>query len=253
LTPAGVSSKQSPLWIKGKKIIQEWAYNQLGFLLTNTIRNVELGAKTQDLVTTFVPDELNRVKETFFPAGDHHTLSYDHLGRVTSYVVEGVYGETYAYDGNGNLTNRFNGVGKQSFGYDGHDRLVRTTLPNGTAIQQQLDGNGNILARSATDAQGQLLYYSTNSFDAQNRPVVSALQGDAGMALSANTYDSINHRLIVRDALGATLTNWFDSSGRLAGSSRSHGDGDQRVRWGEQSPLSNDHPGERKFPRGISV
>src|SRR5262249_51956003 len=65
----------------------------------------------------------------------------------------------------------------------------------------------------------QLLYYSTNSFDAQNRPVVSALQSDAGMALSASTYDSINHRLIVRDALGATLTNWFDSSGRLARSS----------------------------------
>src|SRR5262249_29484589 len=31
---------------QGKKIIQEWAYNQIGFLLTNTIRNVELGAQS---------------------------------------------------------------------------------------------------------------------------------------------------------------------------------------------------------------
>jgi RHS repeat-associated protein len=203
----------------GRQLIEESSYNQLGFVLTNIVRSVEVGATPSDLITVFVPDDLNRVKEAFYPAGDHHIVTYDHLGRVAVYQVEGAYQETRLYDGNGNLINRSDGLSSYSFRYDGHDRLVGATLPNGSTIQEALDGNGNVLARSVRDVNGTLLFQKTNSYDALNRLTATGTLRDDGTSLTSFTYKGDERQIIVSDALKATQTNWFDSAGRVTSTS----------------------------------
>ena len=60
-----------------------------------SVYSVEVDSSPAELITTFVPDEMNRVKLATFPGGDVHELVYNHVGQVTDYTINRQYTEHY--------------------------------------------------------------------------------------------------------------------------------------------------------------
>lgn len=198
-----------------KFLIEKKEYNQVGFLVKNVLSEVETDGTTRDLVTTYQPDELNRIKEATYPGGDRHILDYDHAGRIWRYTVEGAYVETYGYDGNGNQTNRMFGTATETFLRDGHDRLKRIITAVGTTIDFDVDGNGNLLGKTVRDKDGTLLSQVTYTVDEHNRHRTASTKRDDGEAVVRFDYFPIERQTIITDVLGVTSTTTHDLAGRV--------------------------------------
>jgi RHS repeat-associated protein len=198
-----------------KFLIEKKVYNQVGFLVSNVVSEVETDGAVRDLVTTYKPDDLNRIKEAIYPGGDRHILDYDHAGRVWRYTVEGAYQETYAYDANGNQTNRTYGTASETFIHDGHDRLKRIITAVGTTIDFNLDNNGNLLGRTVRDKDGTLLSEVTHTVDEHNRTRTTSTKRDDGEAVVRVDFFPNERRTVVTDALGVTSTTTHDLAGRV--------------------------------------
>jgi RHS repeat-associated protein len=199
----------------GRTLIEERKYNQTGFLEQTIVRNVEVDGIVEDLVTTFESDEVNRVVRAVFPGGDVHDLTYDHLGRVARYMIGGVYTEEYSYDLNGNQRSIRIGDGMEIQEYDGHDRLIATTLPNLARIEFRMDGNGNLLGRKVKDKDDQVLVDSTFQYDALDRIRSSRRTGDTLNASVTYSYSATERSITMTDALGAVSRTFYDSAGRV--------------------------------------
>ncbi|PYJ83614.1 MAG: hypothetical protein DME22_15370 [Verrucomicrobia bacterium] len=196
-------------------LVGQQSYNQFGFLTARTLRNVEVDGAARDLTVRYVPDLFNRVKEIDWPSGQRDLIEYDALERVSRYTIEGDYAESYGYDGNGNLTTLKIGPSTQPLVYDGHDRLIRHITPMGTVVQLGLDGNGNVLSKVVLDGRTNLLSAVTNSVDVLNRVRTTTRLRNNGSSTMRYNYNSTNRTMVVTDALGAVVTNFYDNVGRL--------------------------------------
>lgn len=141
-------------------------YNQMNFLTSSKLLAVESGPTGggQDLETTYVPDEVFRVKEVHLPAGEVQEMKYDHLGRRIKVTTNGRVTD-YSYDLNGNLrttklsTDSTFGLGPiiQDITYDGHDRPVEVKRPslNGAETTTiRYFGGGELKTRTVTASTG---------------------------------------------------------------------------------------------------
>ncbi|HYG23695.1 MAG TPA: Ig-like domain-containing protein [Verrucomicrobiae bacterium] len=205
----------------GKTLIETRTYDQVGFMTGKTLKNVEVDGVPTDLVTTFEPDQMRRVKRAVFPGGEVHELQYNHVGQLTNYVIGGTYREVYRYDGNGNQTSIEIGGATETRVYDGHDRLVQIITPSGTTNVLSYDENNNLIGKAAYDRTGTLLAQSTAQFDDLDRPEFETKLRDDGTSTASYAYDPANRRRIFTDSLGATLTTYYDEIGRV---------------WKEESP-----------------
>ena len=148
--------------------------------------------------------------------------TYDNAGRVslvqTGYGVTGVQADEVAttYSSNGQVATVTDAEGNRTtYEYDGHDRLVKTRMPDpvsaGTSSttdyeQLTLDANGNVTSRRLRD--GASIGYS---YDTLNRVTAKDLPGsdpDVGY-----TYDLLGHMLTAATA-SQTLTFTWDALGR---------------------------------------
>ncbi|MDW8382032.1 MAG: Ig-like domain-containing protein [Verrucomicrobiota bacterium] len=109
----------------GRAYEETRVYNQINFLASISLKNVETGTGTINLITTFVPDAAWRVKEMHLPGGEVRKFNYDHLGHLRRMEL-GSYFEEYDRDLHGNLrVFKRRGTETQRTEYDGYDRPVR--------------------------------------------------------------------------------------------------------------------------------
>ena len=198
-----------------RTLIEQRTYDQVGFMRSKTLKNVEVNGVPADLVTTFEPDGMRRVKRAVFPGGDVHELEYNHVGQVTNYVIGGTYREIYEYDGNGNRVSTTIGGATERHVFDGHDRLVQIISPAGSSNSLAYDGNNNIVWKQSRDADGTVLSELSAEFDELNRSVRESRLRDDGVSTATSEYDTAQRRVIFTDAMGATVITYSDQYGRV--------------------------------------
>lgn len=198
-----------------RTLIEQRTYDQVGFMRSKTLKNIEVNGVPTDLVTTFEPDGMRRVKRAVFPGGDVHELEYNHVGQVTNYVIGGTYREIYEYDGNGNRISTTIGGATERHVFDGHDRLIQIVSPAGSTNSLGYDGNNNIVWKQSRDSDGTVLSELTAEFDELNRPSRESRLRDDGVSTATYDYDTTLRRVIFTDAMGATVATYSDQYGRV--------------------------------------
>lgn len=141
----------------GQTIIQNRHYSQIGFLLDETILDLETGGQAQNVTRSYVPDALSRVATANHPGGQTETFSYDNHG----YLIErrlGDYVENFERDRDGNVLElRRGGDLVLERQYDGHHRVIGETRHLGAsgAIQESLTyfGRGEVRTRRVEEPE----------------------------------------------------------------------------------------------------
>lgn len=196
-------------------LVEDRTHNQFGFLLSSTVRKIEVENTTVDLATTYKPDLENRVKEIIYPSGDRHVMTYDDFGRLIQYSVPGAYTETYGYDRNGNRISKTVAAATEYYVYDGHDRMVGRVTPLGTTVDLTLDNNGNLLGKTVRDRDGNLLSQGSYTVDVLDRYRTVSRARDAGVSTMSYDFNSTNRTIVLTDALGAQAVTFYDLAGRM--------------------------------------
>ncbi len=172
------------------------------------------GPSGPDRVTKQVYDAASRVT-------GHYTAysASDQAFEETSYTPNGLMGSLT--DANGNLT---------SYGYDGFDRLQRTTYSGGSFEQLGYDANSNVTSRRMRD--GQVISYGydpLNRLILKDRPNAAYWETDQSFA-----YDLTGNLVFANDSNGRTLTFTYDALGRKTGQSDNwYGFGNASFRYNE--------------------
>lgn len=200
-----------------KRLVEDRHYNQMGFLMNQVVRGVEVDGAPQDLTATFEPDAANRVHAAVFNGNDRHELTCDHLGRVVRYEVASAgYVETRTYDRNGNHRTTTIGTGMEEYIYDGHDRLVQIVTPQGTHVDLSPDGNGNLRKKKVTDQNGQVLLESDYDVDELNRYTTVIRYRGTGLPVSVKyEYNAGARSISFTDGKNAQHTTFYDTAGRV--------------------------------------
>jgi len=149
-------------------------------------------------------DTLGRVTSLKDGKGQTRTYTYDKLDRVESVAVGGIM-VSYAYDGNGNLTQQTDPTGTTILDYDELNRLTRKAPPGRIPITYTYDGVGNL--ESHTDQGGTLDY----DYDAVNRLVWITEPGDRVIRFE---YDNADRRTKTFFPNGVTVTLRYDRDGK---------------------------------------
>lgn len=197
-----------------REIVEVNSYNQVGFRLSRTIKNVEVGTNVVDLAETFEPDAVGRLSVMTAPGGDRHITKYDALGRIESLEIKGVYKETYGYDRNGNRTSKTVGVSQEHYFFDGHDRRTNVITTIGAQITVGLDGNGNLTNKVVTDVNGRVLSESRYKVDALDRYIAVERIHEGGVSAMTTDYFPATRKVVMTDAMNAVSTVFYDDAGR---------------------------------------
>ncbi|WP_235908569.1 putative Ig domain-containing protein [Roseiconus nitratireducens] len=185
-----------------KALRTEYAYNELGNLVTQTDAN--------DHSTTFEYDGLGRRTATVLPMGQRSETEFDAAARVIE-------------------TTDFNGK-SISFDYDVRDRLTAKNFPDGSATtftytvtglrETATDGRGTTEWEyderdrlvSRTDPDGAEISYT---YDATgNRTSLTTAIGSNDPRTTSYTFDALGRTETVTDPEGLTTTYVYDAAGR---------------------------------------
>jgi RHS repeat-associated protein len=195
-------------------VVEENSYNQVGFRLSHTVKNVEVATNVVDLVETFEPDAMGRLSVMTAPGGDRHITKYDSFGRIESLEIEGVYKETYEYDRNGNKISKTVGTSREQYFFDGHDRRTNVLTTTGARITVGLDGNGNLTNKVVVDADGRVLSESRYKADELDRYTRVERVHEGGVSTMTTEYFPAARKVVMTDAMGAVSTVYYDDAGR---------------------------------------
>jgi YD repeat-containing protein len=201
------------------RYVERREFSQINFLKKLTVENVEVEGSSVNLVTTFTPDDANRVATVELPGGEMKTFTYDHLGNVVT-VNLGSYQEAYTHDLHGNLLTVTKGGGLVStFEYDGHDRMK--------AAKHEADGGQETVAITYHDnserkslkvidpTHGVVLDEEVTSVDSLGRPVQVKRNGDSGSEIIDYSYPITgNGASIIANGARDTTTVSYDGAGR---------------------------------------
>lgn len=165
----------------GKKLTTRSAFNEKGFLKTNTIVAVEVNGQSASLETVFTPDNQSRIQKIRHPQGSIETFAYDSRGNVTHKTL-GSYAEQYTLDLNNNITEiTQGGAVVKTIVYDGLDRPIKIASKTGTQeIIQTLTYHplGQLKSSVLADGQfGTVREQTYDPIDAMGRPLKLAVTG----------------------------------------------------------------------------
>jgi RHS repeat-associated protein len=167
-------------------------YSQISFLKKRTVRRIETGGASEDLVTVFTPDPLFRVKQMFLPGQEIRTITYNHLGHVIKAEI-GSYSEEFTRDLHGNVTVLKRGGDEvQRTTHDGHDRpiVVETLTGSGTdtSTLTYFDGGQLKTLKVEGPVGGVVRDMETTGVDELGRPLGVTLYGTAVSATTTVNY-----------------------------------------------------------------
>jgi RHS repeat-associated protein len=209
--------------------------------------------------------------------GNKTTYGYDGEGNLTSVTPPSPLGkETITYDGLSRVTSVTDGKGqKTTYAYDAMDRITKITYANGTSVSYGYDVDGNKVSR--TDASGNTTTYTydllsrlvqqagpsseneTYGYDAASNlstfndgggtisytynPVnlVSGMTDADGTTFSFG-YDKDNNRTTLNYPNGVAITNTYDASDRLTGTTAKNSAGTvlDSYNYGYKNPAGQD-------------
>ena len=207
------------------------AYNANGTIASVTDANTHqttYGYDSAGILTSVTPpsplgvivltyDSLSRVKTITDGKHQQATYLYDRLDWVQEVDYAGGSSVTSTYDNNSNLLTMADLTGTTSFSYDGLNRTVAKTLPNGTTFGYDHDKNGN-LTKLKLSACGSCSvtaedYYSYNGLNLLQAMGTQNPTTNVQTQLASYTYDNGNRRLTTGYANGVTLTLGYDNDG----------------------------------------
>ena len=148
-------------------------------------------------------------------AGNITQFQYDGSGNLTQQTDALGNISTYTYDANNNklsqtVTRIVNGQLQSlttSYAYDGNNRLIKTTYPDGSTTQTQYNSIGK---QSVTiDQLGRQTSYA---YDTLGRLTTTTYPDNTA---ESTTYDANNNRLTSTDRAGNTTTYTYDADNRL--------------------------------------
>ena len=132
--------------------------------------------------------------------------TYDMLGRLTDVQADGMFSRSYAYDFNGNLAGRSDGLRSmaESFGYDALDRLVSVSDNAGHSQTMKYDGAGNLTYKTGLGS----ISYVTGT----NR--IGSVKGETFVlpAFDNVTYTSFNKICSLRRNTSETPLHYYNLS-----------------------------------------
>jgi RHS repeat-associated protein len=190
-------------------------YSQIDFLKSVTIKGVE---GVGDLVTTFVPDSIFRVKEVKLPGNEVRRFEYNHLGHVTKLEL-GPYKEEYTRDLNGSITAVKRGDDEvQTIRYDGHDRPVEIREKTGEGddvTTLTYFGKGELKTRTVTGSVGGMVTETVVAdVDEIGRPLSTQAKGTQVDAVVTTSYTENGGRTVKSIGPVDTFTATQDAAGR---------------------------------------
>ena len=177
--------------------------------------------------TYYLYDNLDRLWKVTDPENRVIQYGYDQAGRLTLVIngnghYEAQYGYTanglraWVKDANNNTT---------SYTYDGYDRLIRTTYPNGTYEQLTLDNGGRIQSALMRDSRSITLATitwtgspparcrvgssDTYTYDLAGRIITAAT---SGLGTFTRAYDTAGRLTSVTDPHNRTVTYQYDAA-----------------------------------------
>ena len=217
--------------------ITESTYDDAGNLLSNT--------DALDQTTTFAYDSSGNVIRVTDALGQFVEMAYNARGDVTSETDPLGSVSSYSYDSAGNrvsesrsrtLSHGSSETLTSSFVYDELDRVVSTTLPDGSVTSTTFDALGRVtsqtdalgrVARMDYDALGQLISTTfpdgttqSQTYDAEGRMLTRT---DRGGRVTQMAYDAAGRLISSTYADGALHSQTYDPSGQLIGATDARG------------------------------
>lgn len=154
------------------------------------VNNNIIACANKDVRMVFTYDVLNRLK-TKTMVGWDNTISYD-------------------YDGVGNRTSMTDKTGETTYLYDGNNRLMQLTNPQGDTFEFAYDVGGRMI--SQTNSNGTISAYT---YDAANR-LISLTNSSGSTIISSYTYEYDNNgnrtKMTTQDG---SVTYEYDEDNRL--------------------------------------
>ncbi|HID07776.1 MAG TPA: hypothetical protein EYP10_11595, partial [Armatimonadetes bacterium] len=146
--------------------ITEWSYDELYRLIRETKYDAQ-GNITHDVSYTY--DGVgNRLSKTDNITGDVVNYSYDVMNRM-----EGYGGVSYSYDANGNTVSKSVNNQTTIYEWDYDNRLKRVSLPDGSSVSYEYNGEGFRVKRVCGNEVKWFVYDGTK--------LVAELDGDGGL------------------------------------------------------------------------
>lgn len=194
-------------------------YSQINFLNKLTVRGVESVGGSGELVTTFTPDALFRVREIKLPGGEVRKFEHDHLGNVRQMEL-GSYKEVYGRDLHGNLTTITKGNDLvQEVEHDGHDRpvVIRNKTGGGGDEVTTLTyfGKGELKSRTVTGPVGGVVSETVvDDVDELGWALTTTVKGNQTNAEVSMNYRINGGRAVRMTGPVDTSTATHDAAGR---------------------------------------
>jgi YD repeat-containing protein len=157
------------------------------------------------------------------PNGLISALAYDARGRLTTRTA-GSHVTAYTYDAAGQLTGVTRPDGSQTtYGYDAAHRLTSIQDAQGNRIDYTLDGQGNRIAETVSDAQGNPVRNLNRTFDTLGRLWQEIRIVNGQNAITAYSHDAQGNLAGRSDPLAHTSTYAYDALNRLIRSQDAQG------------------------------
>ncbi len=232
-----VTSSTSPASAK-----QTWAYDAAGRLAEtqdadgakttyerDVMGNVTKVTDALGRATTYTYDAESNLTQVTSPSGSIESMVYDLKGRMSSltspsgactrydydaldnllaksYADASAEDVTYAYDGEGNKTSRFDKTGDASFVYDGAGRLTSETDGFGQRLEYAYDDAGHLA--SITYPEGEVATYAYD--EVGNLASVTAPEG-----IYAYAYDDAARPVALTRPDGSVTRTAYDKTGNV--------------------------------------
>ncbi len=165
--------------------------------------------------TVYAPN--GQIQSTTSSGGGTTTYEYNSLGQETAVVDALGNRTTYAYDQYGNMVLMTDPLGNQThYQYDGLGNLTKTTLADGSVVQDSYDSEGNIV--SETDSLGNTTQYVFGPYSELDEVILPAVPDPNNGGLLTHptysyVYDSTGDLLQVTDPMGNVTKYTYDAYG----------------------------------------
>jgi RHS repeat-associated protein len=202
-----------------------WATTDTGYV-TGTTGQVKTITKpsgsctgTRTLCTSFTYDGLARIHTMTDGRGKVTTYAYDKLDRVTHVLLDGTSTcstgagtcFTYAYDAEGNLTQRVDAQGTTDFTYDRLNRQRNITTPDTSVVAYTYNDDGKLTQLDTTVAGGATKTVAY-TYDAGDQPLTATDQN--GIINLGHSSDNEENYVKFPTTPNVTVDRTFTNAGR---------------------------------------
>ena len=202
-------------------------------------KKLDSSAESNDRITEFAYDALNRLVQTTHPSGATEAVQYDALGRVTkitnkegnfqTFVYDDVLSSVVKTDEAGNVNIEYYGLfgiikeesiiggaadRTATFVYDGNGNLIEQNLPQGKRITYVYDSRGRLTRQRLYD-NGNMVSQTTRQYDEVNNLVKETLANGLEIIYGYDALKRVVSKTQWDGERNITESYRYDADGRL--------------------------------------